>query len=222
MAKKIFISYKHSDNSVYPLNNTWSLQPATARDYVNIIELHFKDTGDHIYKGERGNESLAEFKRDTIRGRLADKIYDSTVTIVLVSPNMKEWISLEKDQWIPWEISYSLREKSRSGIPSKPNAILAVILPDRHNNYDYVKAANFGFNILRVNQNNLKHHYPAQRLRNGCSSSYILQPTWKEFTSNYNGWIEAALEIRQNIDKYEISKSVDQIILNSKNRSSSR
>lgn len=208
MAKKIFISYKHSDNSVYPLSNTWSLQPATARAYVDIIESHFKNTGDHIYKGERGNESLAEFKRDTIRSRLAEKIYDSTVTIVLVSPNMKEWMSLEKDQWIPWEVSYSLREKSRNGIRSKPNAILAIILPDRYNNYDYAKDTNFGFNILKSNQNNLKYSYPAERLRNGCSSSYILQPTWKEFTSNYNGWIEAALEIRQNIDKYNISKSV--------------
>ncbi|WP_299066558.1 TIR domain-containing protein [uncultured Psychrobacter sp.] len=208
MAKKIFISYKHGDSSVCPLRNMWNSQPTKARDYVNIIESHFENTGDHIYKGERNNESLAEFKRDTIRGRLADKIYDSTVTIVLISPNMKEWMSLEKDQWIPWEISYSLREKSRNNIPSKPNAILAVILPDISNSYNYAQAPNFGFNILRMNQNNLRHRYPAQRLRNGCSSSYILQPTWKEFTNNYNGWIEAALEIRQNIDKYDISKSV--------------
>lgn len=208
MAKKIFISYKHSDNSVYPLNNTWSLQPATARDYVNIIESHFKDTGDHIYKGERGNESLAEFKRDTIRGRLADKIYDSTVTIVLISPNMKEWVSLEKDQWIPWEISYSLREKSRNNIPSKPNAILAVILPDRYRSYEYARNSNFGFEIINKNRNNLKYSYPSKMFKSGCSESYILMPTWEQFTSNYNGWIEAALEIRQNIDKYEISKSV--------------
>lgn len=54
MAKKIFISYKHSDNSVYPLSNTWSLHPATARDYVNMIESHFKNTGDHIYIRVRG------------------------------------------------------------------------------------------------------------------------------------------------------------------------
>ena len=208
MAKKIFISYKHSDSSVYPLSNTWSLQPATARDYVNIIESHFKHTGDHIYKGERGNESLAEFQIDTIRGRLADKIYDSTVTIVLISPNMKEWVSLEKDQWIPWEISYSLKRKTRNTISSAPNAILAIILPDRYGSYEYARDSNFGFEIINKNRNNLNYRYPATRLSNGCSSSYILQPTWKDFTSNYNGWIEAALEIRQNIDKYEISKSV--------------
>lgn len=209
MAKKIFISYKHSDSNTYSLDKSWYASPTTARSYVDIIESHFQMTGDHIYKGERNNESLAEFKRDTIRSRLAEKIYDSTVTIVLISPNMKDWMVSEKDQWIPWEISYSLREKSRNGIPSKPNAILAIILPDRYNSYDYAKATNFGFDILKRNQNNLKYSYPVEKLlHNRCSSSYILQPTWKEFTSNYNGWIEAALEIRQNIDKYEISKSV--------------
>ena len=208
MAKKIFISYKHGDSNVQPLSGSTYYQPTTARSYVDIIESHFQITGDHIYKGERNNESLAEFKRDTIRGRLADKIYDSTVTIVLISPNMKEWTSLEKDQWIPWEISYSLREKSRNNISSKPNAILAVILPDRYGGYEYARNPNFGFDIINKNRNNLNHRYPAKRLSNGCSSSYILQPTWKEFTGNYNGWIEAALEIRQNIDKYQISKSV--------------
>ena len=208
MAKKIFISYKHGDTNVYPLNNAWNSQTAKARDYVDIIESHFESTGDHIYKGERNNESLAEFKRDTIRGRLADKIYDSTVTIVLISPNMKEWTSLEKDQWIPWEISYSLREKSRNNIPSKPNAILAVILPDRYGSYEYARSSNFGFEIINKNRNNLKYSYPSKMFKSGCSESYILMPTWEQFTSNYNGWIEAALEIRQNIDKYEISKSV--------------
>ncbi|MGM8871001.1 TIR domain-containing protein [Psychrobacter sp. 2Y5] len=208
MAKKIFISYKHGDTSVRSLGNTWSSELTKARDYVNIIESHFENTGDHIYKGERNNESLAEFKRDTIRGRLADKIYDSTVTIVLLSPNMKEWMSLEKDQWIPWEISYSLREKSRNGIPSKPNAILAIILPDRNGSYEYARNPNFGFGIINKNRNNLEYRYPTKMFKSGCSESYILMPTWEKFTSNYNGWIEAALEIRQNIDKYDISKSV--------------
>lgn len=208
MAKKIFISYKHSDNNVKPLSGSIYYRPTTARSYVDIIESHFQLTGDHIYKGERNNESLAEFKRDTIRGRLADKIYDSTVTIVLISPNMKEWMNLEKDQWIPWEISYSLREKSRNTIPSKPNAILAVILPDRFGSYKYARDSNFGFEIINKNRGNLKYSYPSKMFKSGCSESYILMPTWEQFTSNYNGWIEAALEIRQNIDKYEISKSV--------------
>ncbi|HCT74311.1 MULTISPECIES: TIR domain-containing protein [Psychrobacter] len=208
MAKKIFISYKYSDENVQSLDNSWNAPLTTARSYVDIIQNHFEDTGVHIFKGENNSESLEAFKDDAIRSKLAEKIYDSSITIVLISPNMKEWVSLEKDQWIPWEISYSLKRKTRNTISSTPNAILAIILPDRYGSYEYARNSNFGFEIINKNRNNLNYRYPATRLSNGCSSSYILQPTWKDFTSNYNGWIEAALEIRQNIDKYEISKSV--------------
>lgn len=111
MAKKIFISYKHSDDSVQSLSGATYYNTTKVRDYVNIIQNDFERTGDHIYKGENNNESLANFKDDAIRSKLSDKIYDSSITIVLISPNMVN-IGLQKDQWIPWEIAYSLRKKN--------------------------------------------------------------------------------------------------------------
>ena len=52
MARKIFVSYKHTDDSVEPIN-----EETTARAYVDeLIEL-FED--DEIYKGE-GDEDLSE------------------------------------------------------------------------------------------------------------------------------------------------------------------
>lgn len=220
MANKIFVSYKHKDWHVYPINGK---QMCTVRDYVDEIEKMIA-AGDHIYKGENDDEDLGSLADPTIGSKLGDKIFDSSVTIVLISKEMKETYTSEKDQWIPWEISYSLREQSRAGGNSKTNAVLVVVLPDEFGSYSYYmdynptcQSTTFKtdrlFQILRDNMFNLKDKEANSRICNGVRIyegyySYIYSVRWEDFKGKLNTYVDVALKIRQNIDKYEITKTI--------------
>ena len=138
MGRKIFVSYKYADHQVENLD-AWS--NSSVRDYVTEFENILEDSDD-IYKGEGDDEDLSDLDEETIWSKLKDRIYDSSVTVVFISPGMKESYKKDKDQWIPWEISYSLKETSRknkNGTPvtSKTNAMVAVVLPDTNGSYSY-------------------------------------------------------------------------------------
>lgn len=118
MGRKIFISYKYHDSLVQDLAGVD--KDTTARDYVDTLQA-LLDAEDNVNKGEKDCESLKGFTEEQIEDRLRDKIFDSSVTIVVLSPGMRD-DTPEKEQWIPWEVAYSLRRKTRDGVKRKPNA----------------------------------------------------------------------------------------------------
>jgi len=217
MGKKIFTSYKYADSKVRQLIG---INPTTVRDYVDILQTKIDNT-DHINKGEDDGENMSTLADSTIASKLGDKIFDSTVTIVFISKGIKE-NKPENDQWIPWEISYSLREQSRQGKNSKTNAVLCVVLPDETGTYDWYYRLNPAcnsithftnqlFTIPKENMFNIKD--PKLRTCNGSTihegeSSFIKTVKWDEFIVNINWFIEKSLEIWRVRDKYKLRKSV--------------
>ena len=109
MGHKIFVSYKYADADVK--NLTW-WGNSTVRDYVTEFQNKLSDEDD-INKGEEDDEDLSGLSEEVIWEKLKNRIYDSSVTVVFISPNMRESGKADRDQWIPWEISYSLKEISR-------------------------------------------------------------------------------------------------------------
>ena len=135
MGRKVFVSYKYKDTNVRQIPNItlYEHRRTRVRDYVDILQGLLEKVGQNINKGERDGEDMSVLEDSTIQSVLGDKIYDSTITLVLISPNMKDPLLPEIEQWIPWEISYSLREQSREGRTSKTNGVMAIVLPDANN-----------------------------------------------------------------------------------------
>ena len=228
MGHKIFISYKYADPNVRKITNHWERD--TVRDYVDALEKYIKDKSDHVYKGESDGEDLSALTEEKIWSILKDRIYDSTLTIVMISPNMKG-STKERNQWIPWEISYSLKEVSRKNkagnmVTSSSNAILAIVVPDSVGSYSYytynrnccsagcsVYNTSRLFQILKDNMFNIKK--PNKNVCDNNSiiyhgdSSYIISVTWDDFIKEPETYIDKAYYLQNSIERYDIVKDID-------------
>ena len=105
MAHKTFISYK------------WT-EARGLRD--RIITALGADA--IYYKGETSDSpDLTDTSTENIKKNLRDMMYDTSVTIVILSPNMTE------SKWIDWEIEYCLKNITRKNRTSHTNGVVAVI-----------------------------------------------------------------------------------------------
>ena len=114
MAHKTFISYKYSE----------------AQDLRDrIIEALGEDAT--YYQGETADSpDLTDTSTENIKKVLRDMMYDTSVTIVIISPHMKE------SKWIDWEIEYCLKNITRKNRTSHTNGVVGVIMK-YNGNYDW-------------------------------------------------------------------------------------
>ena len=106
MAHKTFISYKYSEAQ-------------ELRD--RIIEAMGDDAS--YYQGETSDSpDLTDTSTENIKRVLRDMMYDTSVTIVIISPNMKQ------SKWIDWEIEYCLKKITRKDRTSQRNGVVGVIM----------------------------------------------------------------------------------------------
>lgn len=217
MGRNIFVSYKYADSRVQRLPDLpWSESPKV-RNYVDKLQTVLAEA-DHINLGEKDGESLADFADSTIETSLKDKIFRSSVTIVMISKGMKDIYRHERDQWIPWEVSYSLRDVTRNDRTCRMNAVLGLVLPDEYGSYDWYYTSNIAcnctthhtdqlFEMLRVNMFNMKE--PKLTTCQGMDIhhgefSFIKTVRWSQFSTDPDSYLDTAIDIRDNKNLYNI------------------
>lgn len=226
MSRRIFVSYKYSDTQVRQAANSSVLFPTTARRYVDYLQ-DLLSSDDHINMGEADDESLDGFKDETIESKLRDKIFWSSTTIVLASKGMRNLYESESDQWIPWEIAYSLKNMTRANRTCGTNAMLLVAIPDEAGDYGYFRSertcdvcncmtihTDRMFKVIGANMFNRKtprrtscpNHAAGQAPHAGDDHSYIYPVKWDDFVSDVNKHLDVAWRLREHEGDYNIVK----------------
>lgn len=202
MARKTFISYKYDE----------------AKDLRDRIINALGDDATY-YQGETSDSpDLTDKATETIKEHLKDMIYGTSVTIVIVSPNML------LSNWIDWEIAYSLRECKREDCYSHANGVVGVIMNNwlgdtswiatHHTNADGCKSVSHDatklFSIINNNRfNQTPKEYACENCRtvDALSGSYIALIDEDDFLSNPSKYIENAYEKSQKLWNYDLCKT---------------
>ena len=197
MAHKTVISYKYSESR-------------GLRD--KIIGALGKDAT--YYKGENiGSKDMSDYKREMIKANLSDMMYDTSVTIAILSPNMRE------SEWIGWEISYCLKKITRKDRTSQRNGVVAVI-KKVNGSYSWFKYSKDGATKYYMNKiqdiiaDNHFNSKPPITTSTGfydwLNGSYIAFIEEDEFLSNPKRYIDNAYKKSENDGKgYELTVTED-------------
>lgn len=201
MSHKTFISYKYSE----------------AQNLRNkIIKALGEDAT--YYRGETSDSpDLTDTTTENIKRNLSNMLYDTSVTIVIISPNMK------KSRWIDWEIEYSLKNIPRKGRTSHTNGVVGVIMKVnggygwfKHTNHNNDGCQTSGYyeslvhDIIsdnRYNQYPKKYSCPICQSIDALTGSYISYVEEDDFLSNPQRYIEIAYKKSENdAEGYKLRK----------------
>ena len=207
MSHKTFISYKYKESPI---------EDSARKLRDKIIKALGKDAT--YYQGETSDSpDMTDLATSTIKKKLTDMMYDTSVTIVVISPNMK------KSKWIDWEIEYCLQNNTRHNRTSQTNGVVGVIMKV-NNNYNWFEKSvkkndghtsisydnSFLYNIIidnRSNQNPEKYFCDSCKTIDVLNGSYISFVEEDAFLANPQKYIDNAYNKSENNAKgYELTK----------------
>ncbi|MCO4478829.1 hypothetical protein Si139_01451 [Streptococcus infantarius subsp. infantarius] len=204
MATKVFISFRFSDGK-------------EIKD--ELVDL-FDESTEVINRSEDVDRS--QMSKDTIQEYLYEKLKDTSVTIVLLTPEAvsyrKNWIG-NYDDWLYDELRYSLEDRKNN----RTNGVVAVYTDDAkdmilESSSHYCahcqetkscRTLKFFDNLARKNMLNIKQSYkknPCNDLYDGSHDSYISLVSLEEFKQDYTKYIDNAKDKRDRLHEFNIYK----------------
>lgn len=201
MARETFIAYKYSE----------------AQDLRDDIIEKLGEAASY-YRGETSSSpDLTDTSTENIKENLKNMIFGTSVTIVIISPNLKY------SDWVNWEIEYSLKEYKRGYTTSRTNGIVGVVMKV-NGSYDWLISHSINsdgcssrsiddsylYNIIKNNRFNLntddKYTCNVCKTYNSLSGSYIALVEEDKFLNDPDYYIENAYNKSKNLNNYTLSK----------------
>lgn len=204
MATKVFISFRFSDGK-------------EIKD--ELVDL-FDESTEVINRSEDVDRS--QMSEDTIQEYLYEKLKDTSVTIVLLTPEAvsyrKNWIG-NYDDWLYDELRYSLEDRKNN----RTNGVVAVYTDDvkdmiLESSSHYCshcqetkscRTLKFFDNLARKNMLNIKQSYkknPCNDLYDDSHDSYISLVSLEEFKQDHTKYIDNAKDKRDRLHEFNIYK----------------
>ncbi len=198
MSRNTFISYKYSE----------------AQSLRDDILTKLGDDAKY-YRGETADSpDLTDTSTNNIKENLKNMMYATSVTIVVISPNMIQ------SNWIDWEIGYTLKAMKRGDRRSNTNGIVGVIMKV-NGSYDWMISVNTNtdgcstrtmdtskmYDIINSNRFNKKgdDRYSCSTCKSfdALEGSYFSLIKEDEFLSNPQKYIENAYDKSQRLGDFE-------------------
>lgn len=199
MSRRVFISFRYSDGHRY-------------KEYLDKL---FSNTDTVINHSE--SEDRSNLSEDTIKNYLYNKLKNTSVTIVILTPEAIEHKKIitnfgyKIDDWMYDEIRYSLDDRENN----RCNGLIAVYTPEtekliisRSDDSDLITIKKFN-NLVSENMFNIKDYYKHNSKTNIYDANwdhYCSLISWNEFIKNYDKYIECAENKRDNKEQYKINK----------------
>ena len=215
MANKVFISFRYCEKDV----NCSILDDhkKCGHQYKEKLEEKFEELEYTINKSE--SEDRSGQTEETIKKYLYEKLADTSLTIMILTPEAVEYnkdFNGKIDDWLYDELRYSLEDRGEN----RTNAVIALYTEEAK---EYLIKSNNSWcstcqkkhgsttilsfeNLIRKNMFNVKSQYKhcsCDNLYDTLEDHYISLVSYDDFYVNPKKYIDNALEKRDRLSEFE-------------------